>query len=94
MASYKMFDPPHELHHGDLRVWWVTDKTTRHYYVKDIEQAATVIAVLTKREVDDETITMNAAGLEAYDNKYDEWTEWYDSTGSNIHKLMDREETA
>ena len=81
---------------GDLCVWNMTDppRTISRYAVKDLAEAKQLIAKLIKEQRDD-SITMNAFGLEQYDMDLGQWLEWeHPDTGNDITDTMDAEDEA
>jgi len=69
-----------------LQVWNVINppnKSSRHN-VATITEALTLINTMAQIQLMNPRITSNAFGLEAYDEKEQEWSEWYDEEGNDI----------
>jgi hypothetical protein len=75
----------------ELRIWWHrrysdTEGHTVRIPVTSVEDAIRVLDVLAMSEVEDETVYLNAGGLEVMEGT--EWVDWYDDDGRNIDEIM------
>jgi len=77
----------------NLKAWWVRDGKFSHKVVKNIEEAIKWLDEQTNLDLDDDSITWNAGGLEEFDeemknNGCDGWCEYYNEDGLDIMEIM------
>jgi len=74
-----------------LRVWNNVDGVTSYTDISDKYEAKRFIRGLIEEQKDDDSITMNAFGLEE-EGENGEWSEWSNRDGEDIMEIIDNED--
>lgn len=81
---------------NNLRVWLNRNGICLTVPVASTDIAKQIIRQAIKNDLKDDAITMNAFGLEIYEQNYDdtklEWCEWYSKEGEDIMEIIDSED--
>ena len=80
---------------NDLRVWLNRNGDNEFIYVDTKNEAKKIIRAAIAKDLTDESITMNAFGLEIYEDFGEglQWSEWYsEETGDDIMSEIDEED--
>lgn len=70
-----------------LQAWWVRDGKMTYKKVNTIEEAIKWINEQTELDLNDDSITWNASGLEELEDG--EWMEYYNEEGLDIKEIME-----